>query len=106
MKPCLLFLSCKNNNEADTISTCLLKKRLVVCAKKTSINSSYLWKNKIETAKETLLIMDSIEENFKKIDREVKKIHSYDIYTLLVIPVEKINKKALNWLKNSVGERT
>lgn len=99
MNQCLLFLSCKNDVEADKISLQLLKKNLIVCAKKIPINSSYLWKNKIESAKEVLLIMDSIEENFEKVNQEVKKIHSYKTYTLLGTKVNQINKEAFDWIK-------
>lgn len=106
MKLCLLFLSCKNIKEADKISDQLLKKRLIICTKKISINSSYLWKNKIESAQEVLLIMDSIEENFEKVNQEVKKLHSYKIYTLFMINIKKTNNEALSWLKSCVGERT
>lgn len=102
MKPCLLFLSCKNIKEADKISGQLLKKKLIVCAKKISINSSYLWNKKIESAQEVLLIMDSVEENFEKINKEVKKLHSYKTYTLLLVNINKINNEALNWLKKEV----
>ena len=102
MKPCLLFLSCKNIKEADKISGQLLKEKLIVCAKKISINSSYLWNKKIESAQEVLLIMDSVEENFEKINKEVKKIHSYKTYTLLMIGINKINDKTLKWLQNSL----
>ena len=106
MNPCLLFLSCKNIDEADKISYKLLSEKLIICAKKIPINSSYLWKNKIESAQEVLLIMDSIEENFKKIDKKVSKIHSYKVYNLLLVKVDKINNKSLKWLTKSVGERT
>ena len=106
MKPCLLFLSCKDIEEAGKISHCLLEKKLIVCAKKIPISSSYLWKSKIESAKEVLLIMDSTEENFEKIDKEISKIHSYKVYNLLLVKVDKINSKSLKWLTKSVGERT
>ena len=96
MKPCLLFLSCKNIKEADSISIQLLKEKLIVCTKKISIDSSYLWKNKIESNQEVLLIMDSIEKNFEKIDKEVKKIHSYKTYTLFMTNINKANKEILN----------
>src|SRR3990167_8034458 len=102
MKPCLLFLSCKNIVEADKISGQLLKEKLIACAKKISINSSYLWKNRIESAQEVLLIMDSIEESFEKINQEIKKLHSYKTYTLLSVNINKINNEALNWLKKEV----
>ena len=106
MKPCLLFLSCKNIKEADKISGQLLKEKLIVCAKKISINSSYLWKNKIESAQEVLLIMDSVEENFKKINQKVKKIHSYKTYTLLMTNINKANKETIAWFKKEISHPT
>jgi len=102
MKPCLLFLSCKNTEEADKISYKLLSEKLIVCAKKIPINSSYLWKNKIESTQEALLIMDSIEENFEKIDEEVKKLHSYKTYNLAMAKINKINDEALKWLQHNL----
>lgn len=102
MKPCLLFLSCKNIKEADKISYKLLSEKLIVCAKKIPINSSYLWKNKIESSQEVLLIMDSIEKNFKKIDKEVKKTHSYKTYNLIMTKANKINNKSLKWLQGNL----
>src|SRR3989339_11810 len=102
MKPCLLFLSCKNIKEADSISIQLLKEKLIVCTKKISIDSSYLWKNKIESNQEVLLIMDSIEKNFEKIDKEVKKIHSYKVYTLFMTNINKANKETIAWLKKEI----
>lgn len=106
MKPCLLFLSCKNIEEADKISDKLLREKLIVCAKKISINSSYLWKSKIESSQEVLLIMDSIEENFEKINQEVKKLHSYKIYTFFMTNINKANNEALNWFKKEICHAT
>jgi uncharacterized protein involved in tolerance to divalent cations len=42
--------------------------------------------------------LDSIEKNFEKIDKEVKKTHSYKTYNLVMIKVDKIDQQALNWL--------
>ena len=106
MKPCLLFLSCKNIKEADKISGQLLKEKLIVCAKKIPINSSYLWKNKIESAQEVLLIMDSIEENFEKINQEIKKFHSYKTYTLFMTNIKKANKETIAWFKKEISHTT
>ncbi|MDO9028149.1 MAG: divalent cation tolerance protein CutA [Candidatus Roizmanbacteria bacterium] len=106
MKPCLLFLSCKNIKEADKISDKLLREKLIVCAKKISINSSYLWKNKIESAKEVLLIIDSVEENYEKINQEIKKLHSYKTYTLFMTNINKTNKETITWFKKEIIHTT
>lgn len=106
MRPCLLFLSCKNIEEANKISNQLLKKKLIVCAKKISVDSSYLWENKIESSREVLLIMDSVEENFKKINQEVKKLHSYKTYTLFMTNINKANKETVAWFKKEISHTT
>jgi len=106
MKPCLLFLSCKNIEEANKISLKLLEEKLIVCAKKVSISSSYLWKNKIEFDQEVLLIMDSIEENFEKINQEIKKLHSYKTYTLFMTDINKANKETAAWFKKEISRTT
>ena len=106
MKLCLLFLSCKNIKEADKISGQLLKEKLIVCAKKISINSYYLWNKKIESAQEVLLIMDSVEENFEKINQEVKKLHSYRTYTLFMTNINKANKETMAWFKKEISRTT
>ena len=97
MKPCLLFLSCKNIKEADKISGQLLKEKLIVCAKKIPINSSYLWKSKIESAQEVLLIMDSIEENFEKINHG-KVFFPYQRVVMTVV-IMLIISLTLNFIK-------
>lgn len=102
MRPCLLFLTCADQTEADKIADELLNKKLVSCVKMNPVNSSYLWKNKIEKSKEILLIMDSFLEKFSEIDKKIKTIHSYDTYTFFSVDVKKMNKKALKWINSSL----
>lgn len=103
MKICVLFLTCANNEEADKISKKLLEEKLIVCAKRFPVSSSFLWEGKINKAEEVLLIMDSIEENFENIKKEVAKIHSYDNYVLLSSPVHQTTKDVIDWMKKELG---
>lgn len=102
MKLCILLLTCANSEEADKISHSLLTKHLIVCAKKLPISSSFLWKGKIDSASEILLIMDSLEEHFDKVEEEVRKLHSYDTFTLLSLPVAKTTQKVEKWIKGEI----
>ena len=47
--------------------------------------------------------MDSVENNFEKIDKELKKAHSYDTYTLVLTKIDKLNKKASNWISKELA---
>ncbi|MCJ7740853.1 divalent-cation tolerance protein CutA [Candidatus Microgenomates bacterium] len=104
MKPSLLFLTCGNDKEAEKIAKTLLAKKLVVCTKRFPVTSSYLWKGKIASGNEILLIMESTEENFPKIEKEVAKIHSYETFVLLSSLVTKTTKKVEGWIKQELGK--
>lgn len=102
MKPCILFLTCANTKEANLVSETLLKKHLIVCVKKSAVSSSFLWEGKIDSASEILLIMDSVEENFERIEKELKKIHSYKSFVLVLLPIIKTTKGVKKWIEKEI----
>ncbi len=102
MKINVLLLTCAEDKEASKITNSLLEKRLISCAKKLPISSTFLWKGKIEKSKEVLLIMDSIEENFAKIQAEVKKLHSYETFVLTSIPINQTTQSVKDWMKSEL----
>ena len=77
-KFCELILTCADQKEADKIANKLLKNHLVACIRQIPISSAYWWKGKIEKTDEILLLMESQEHLFDKIEKEVLKIHSYE----------------------------
>lgn len=101
-KMVLLYLTCANDDEAQKIARTLLEEKLIVCAKKVVVKINYLWKGKIESDGEVLLIMDSIEEKFGEIEKEVKKLHSYDTFVLLSTPVNRASKGVEKWIEESL----
>lgn len=98
----LLFLPCANDAEAEKISQTLLEKHLIVCAKKTPVSSAFFWKGKIDKSGETLLVMESVEENYEEIEREVSNLHSYETFALTAIPVIKYSKGVEDWFKEGL----
>nr|MBI5455801.1 divalent-cation tolerance protein CutA [Candidatus Levybacteria bacterium] len=102
MKMAIYYLTCANDWEADKISKALLNKRLVTCAKKLPVSSSFWWKGKIDNAKEVVVMLESIEENFDKINAGVKKLSSYETYILFSIPVLKTTKGVKDWLRKEL----
>ena len=102
MKPSIFLLTCANEIEADKIAEVLLQKKLVVCAKKTPVTSSFLWKEKVNKSNEILLIIESVEEFFNKVETEVRKIHSYELFVLESIPLGKTSKGVVNWMTENL----
>ena len=102
MKPCLLFLTCASGAEAEKISRILLEKRLIVCAKRLSVSSSFLWKGKIDSSKEELLIMESSQEKFLQVEKTVHQLHSYDTPILISVSITQASRGIIKWISDSL----
>ena len=97
MKMPIYYLTCADDWEADKIAKKLLVKKLIVCAKQTPVSSNYWWKKKLVENKEILLSMESVEENFSQIEKEIKKLHSHETFVLYSIPA-KTTKGVEKWI--------
>lgn len=101
---CQVWLSCKDGKEAAGITDALLTKRLVACAKQIPVGSTFHWQGKIEHDDEVLLLMESRLDLFDEIEREVAKLHSYDTFVLEAVPVARVSKDALKWLRRELKD--
>ena len=97
----LLYLTCKNKNEAERISAHLLKKRLIACASIFPVKSMYRWDHKIVNENEEVIIAKTSSKNFKKAVIEIKKIHSYKIPCILRIDAA-ANRDYGKWANNEM----
>lgn len=97
-----LFLTCANLSEANTIASTLLHKRLVACVKTVPISSQFLWHGSIDSANEILLIMDSEKNKFDTIEKEIKKLHSYETFVLTATEITNASSGVEAWIKKSI----
>ncbi|HIG93270.1 TPA: divalent-cation tolerance protein CutA, partial [Candidatus Woesearchaeota archaeon] len=68
-----------SRKEAEKISMSLLRKKLAGCCNVFPVASAYLWKGKIEKAKEHSIIIKTSGKNFSAVEREIKRLNSYKI---------------------------
>ena len=98
------FITCKDRSEAKKIIQRLLLKRMVACGNIIpSIESHYWWKGKMESSKETMLLVKTTKEKVERIIVEAKRIHSYDLPAIEFIRVAKNENKLDKWVKESLG---
>ncbi len=97
----LVYITCKDNKEAEKISLHLLKKRLIACSNIIPTKSLYRWEDKIVKVKETVIIAKTNNKNYRTAVNEVKRIHSYEIPCIV-----KIDAKAVKdyecWANNEL----
>ena len=97
----LVYITCKDEEEAVKISKHLLDKKLIACSNMHPIRSMYWWNSKIQDDKEFVIIAKTKEKNYEKIKEEVLKLHSYDIPCILKINAE-ANESYDKWVNEKV----
>ncbi len=97
-----IYITCKNKKEAHKIGKYLVEKKLAGCVNIFPIESMYWWKGKIVEDKEAVLIVKTLKKNYSKIEKEVRKLHSYTVPFLGKIDIKKVNKDYLNWLNDEM----
>lgn len=97
-----LVLTCGSWQEAQKIADALLEQKLVACVEMMEIKSKYWWEGKLDEAKEIKLVMETVADNFAKVEAVVRKLHSYKTFVLQMIPVAQLSKNAAEWLQKEV----
>ena len=101
IKMTLIYLTCKDKQEAVKISKSLLNKKLIACSSLFPIRSMYFWEGKMQDNKEFAIMAKTKGKNFNLIKKEVKKMHSYDIPCILRIHAE-ANEEYGKWVNKEV----
>jgi len=94
----IVYVPCKNKEEAQNIAKNLLGKKLIACANLFDSQSLYFWKNKLENTPETILIMKTQEKHYNEIKKQIKQLHSYELPAIIKFNVEP-NKEFEEWIK-------
>lgn len=98
-KFCWIYTTTSSNSEAQEISDLLLEKKLIACANIfPEIESRYRWKGKVCKSKEVAVIFKTKANLYKKVEKEILKIHSYDVPCIVQIPWNSAAKPFGQWI--------
>ena len=99
----LIMVTCASKEEARKISERLLVKRLVACANVLpKIESRFWWKGKLDSAAELLVTVKTVRSNFKKIEAQIKNLHSYEVPEIIAVPIVSGSRDYLDWISKTV----
>src|SRR5260221_5561754 len=80
-----------------------VEKKLAACANiVTGVESIYRWKGKVERAREVLVVIKTTAPRLPDLEREVNRLHSYDMPEFIVLPVVAGSREYLKWVGDSV----
>jgi periplasmic divalent cation tolerance protein len=100
----LVLVTCSSIREARKIAEAVITTKLAACVNigTAPVESFYRWKGKVETAREFLLIMKTTASRLAALEKEVKRLHSYDVPEFVVLGIAAGSKEYLQWLEDSV----
>jgi periplasmic divalent cation tolerance protein len=100
----VVLLTCGSRRQARKIGRALVEAELVACVNllDVPIDSIYRWKGRVELAKEFLIILKTTRRHFRAIEREVRRLHSYQVPEIIALPIERGSPDYLKWLSQSV----
>ena len=99
----LVLVTAPTADEAELIAQKLLKKRLAACVNIVpNLLSVYRWKGKVERDEESMMIIKTEKRVLKKLEKRIKKMHSYEVPEILVFRVEDGEKEYLKWISSVV----
>jgi periplasmic divalent cation tolerance protein len=89
----------ETKEEAQKIARYLVEQKLAACVQISGpIESTYRWKDKVETAIEYLCLIKTRTTLFKKVEAAIKKLHPYETPEIIAVPIIKGSKEYLKWL--------
>lgn len=100
----LVFVTCASHMQAKLIARSVVEKRLAACVSilRSPIESHYRWKGKVEKARELLLFIKTTARKLGALEREVRRLHSYDVPEFIALPIIAGSKAYLAWLDENL----
>jgi len=100
----VVLVTCGTLREARGIARSVVSKRLAACVNVvvSPVESFYTWKGNVEKAREYLLVMKTTAKRLAELEREVERLHSYEVPEFIVLPIVAGTSDYLTWLSDSV----
>jgi periplasmic divalent cation tolerance protein len=100
----VVLVTCGSLTEARRIAGSVVSKRLAACVNiiRSPVESFYTWKGNLEKAREYLLVIKTTAKRLAALEKEVQRLHSYDVPEFIALPIAAGSRNYLSWLEGCV----
>lgn len=84
---------------AKEITKALLEKKLVCSVQQKEITSTWRWNNELESSKEYLLEMKTKKTLYKEVEKEIRKLHTYDVPEIYAEEIKEGLPEYFQWIE-------
>lgn len=103
----IVLVTCGTLSEGRKIARRVVQRRLAACVNvlRSPMDSYYTWKGKLEVAREYLLVMKTTRNRLAELEKEVKRLHNYEVPEFIALAITEGSRAYLSWLQRSVSQR-
>jgi len=95
----IVLITAGSEEEAHRIAESLVKGKKAVCVNIVPrVDSLFWWEGKLDSARESLLLIKTKASLFPEIVELVKRTHSYEVPEILALPIIGGSEDYLKWL--------
>ena len=99
----VVYTTCGNITEAESIARNLIDSRLAACVNVVpGLLSYYRWQGKVENDAELLLMIKTAGNLIDQVRIALETLHSYDLPEMIVLPIIGGSPDYLEWLEQEV----
>jgi len=100
----VVFITTNTTGEARQIASLLLEQRQAACVNIIpEVDSRFWWEGKLDSARESLLVIKTRASKLPEIIKLVKGIHSNTVPEIIALPVVGGNQDYLEWIDKEVA---
>jgi periplasmic divalent cation tolerance protein len=100
----VVLVTASSEEEGRKIANLLLEQRKAACVNLVAgVQSRFWWEGRLDSAKESLLIIKTRAALVPEITDIVKKAHSYTVPEIVTMPIVGGNKDYLDWVDRETG---
>ena len=101
----VIFVTTSTEEEAHKVAELLLGHKKAACINIVPrVDSSFWWQGKLDSARESLLIIKTKVALLTEIVEMVKSVHSYTVPEIIALPIIGGNEDYLKWIDDEVKE--
>ena len=102
----VIFVTTSSEEEAREIADLLLNSHKAACVNIVpTIDSKFWWEGKLDSARESLLIIKTKSSVLPEVIQIIKQAHSYTVPEIIALPIIGGNEDYLRWVDEEVSER-
>ncbi len=98
-----IVLTTCSTDLAPRIAETLVSEKLAGCVQRLPIESTYRWKDEVETAREVLLLIKIRAADYAAVEQAILALHDYETPEIIMLPVAQGFAGYLSWLSEATG---